>query len=152
MSLNDENPNIFADDWRDCLAAHYMHVVRTEDHITRPTLTRILQDAGFEDAELNELSIRATMRAEDMPDGFVPDMDILDHTHEHHDHAADEEATIYALGEIPEQLDDPEPDAIELTADEALLEDINNPDDLDITIPQADDAEDDINAGQLSLF
>jgi hypothetical protein len=69
--------NIFADDWRDCLRAHYMHVVRTEDHVTEPSLHKVMNAAGFSESELAEMRVRATIRADQMPANFEPDLDIL---------------------------------------------------------------------------
>jgi hypothetical protein len=70
-------PSPFAEDWRDCLRAHYQQVVRHQDHTTERTLVGVLQRLGFSDAELGELKVLATLRAEDMDPDFVPDLDIL---------------------------------------------------------------------------
>ena len=70
--------SIFADEWRACLRAQYKHVVRVNDSTTRESLTGIMLEIGFTDSELAELSVEATMRAEDMPDDFLPDMTILE--------------------------------------------------------------------------
>ncbi|NWG17771.1 MAG: hypothetical protein HXY41_14180 [Chloroflexi bacterium] len=70
--------NIFADDWRECLRAHYMHVIRTGDRVTEPTLRGVMQEAGFSEAELAELRVLATLRVEDAPEGFAPDLHALD--------------------------------------------------------------------------
>ena len=71
------NESIFADDWRECLQEQYKHVVRNNDQITLRTLVPVLLDVGFRDDELRELAFQATLRAEDVADDFVPDMDIL---------------------------------------------------------------------------
>ncbi|MBL8147438.1 MAG: hypothetical protein JNL34_13720 [Anaerolineae bacterium] len=67
----------FADDWRDCLIAHYQNVLRNQDHLTEGTLLGVLQEAGFSDQELAEFKVRVTMRAEDMGPDFMPDLDAL---------------------------------------------------------------------------
>lgn len=67
----------FADDWRDCLSAHFTHVVRTNDVRTEPTLTGVLLNAGFTEAELRELKLRATMHVDDVGTDYVPDLEIL---------------------------------------------------------------------------
>lgn len=74
------NENIFADEWRDCLRAHYMHVVRNSDHVTEPTLRVVMHDAGFSESELAELRVRATMHVADVGADFVPDLDVLQGT------------------------------------------------------------------------
>jgi uncharacterized protein YqgV (UPF0045/DUF77 family) len=48
-----ENP--FADDWRDCLRAHYIHVVREQDTTNEGSLITVLRDTGFNDNEVWEL-------------------------------------------------------------------------------------------------
>ncbi len=69
--------SIFRDEWRECLRAHYMDVVRRDDQRTLKSLVRVMHDTGFTDDELTELRVRATMRAEDAPEDFVPDMRIF---------------------------------------------------------------------------
>ena len=71
------NDSIFADDWRECLQAQYQHVIRNNDQITLKTLVPVLHDVGFSEDELRELAFRATLRAEDVADDFVPDMEIM---------------------------------------------------------------------------
>jgi hypothetical protein len=66
--------SIFKDEWRECLRAHYMDVVRRDDQRTLKSLVRVMHDTGFSDDELAELRVRATMRVEDMPEDFVPAM------------------------------------------------------------------------------
>ncbi len=69
--------NIFADEWRDCLEAHYMHVIRNNDRVTLPSLTLVMHQAGFNDSELAELRVRATMHVDQVGEDFVPDLDVL---------------------------------------------------------------------------
>ena len=71
------NESIFADDWRECLQAQYQHVVRNNDQITLRTLVPVMHDVGFSEDELRELAFQATLRAEDVADDFVPDMEIM---------------------------------------------------------------------------
>src|SRR4051794_25470070 len=76
--------NIFADEWMECLEAHYMHVVRINDKVTEPSLSIVMHSAGFSDAQLAELRVRTTMHVDDVSPDFVPDLDVLDaHDHEH---------------------------------------------------------------------
>ncbi|MBZ0277492.1 MAG: hypothetical protein K8I60_15205, partial [Anaerolineae bacterium] len=70
--------NIFADEWRECLRAHYMHVIRTQDRVTEPSLRVVMHEAGFNDSELAELRVRATMHVDDVGADFVPDMAVLE--------------------------------------------------------------------------
>lgn len=69
--------NVFADEWRECLRAHYQHVIRVQDKVTEPSLTVVMHEAGFSDADLRALRLQATLRAEDVGEDFVPDMAIL---------------------------------------------------------------------------
>lgn len=70
--------SIFSDDWRECLREQYKSVIKTADYVTLPSLTAVMQRVGFGEDELRQLRLEATMRAEDLPDDFVPDMQILD--------------------------------------------------------------------------
>ncbi len=63
----------FAREWRACLQAHYMYVVRVQDQVAEPTLRVVMRDIGFSDAELGELYIRATAHVDDLPPDFTPD-------------------------------------------------------------------------------
>jgi hypothetical protein len=69
--------NVFADDWRECLQAHYMHVIRLKDKVTEPSLTVVMRDAGFNESELAELRVRATAHVDEIGADFVPDLNIL---------------------------------------------------------------------------
>ncbi len=93
--------NVFDREWRECLEAHYMHVVRTDDRVTLPSLTYVMHQAGFDDAQLAELRVRATMHVDDVGADFVPDMNVLE--------AAPQggEARVFAV-----------PDGLPLTGDE----------------------------------
>jgi hypothetical protein len=68
--------SVFSDDWRDCLRAHYTQVVKNNDQVTLSTLVDVLNKVGFEEAELHDLYVQATMRAEDVD--FVPDPEIIE--------------------------------------------------------------------------
>ena len=78
--------NIFEAEWRECLEAHYMHVIRTNDKVTEPSLSIVMHSAGFSDAQLAELRVRATMHVDDVGKDFVPDLEVLDaHDHQHNE-------------------------------------------------------------------
>lgn len=64
---------IFADDWRDCLRSQYIDVVRQQSEAAITSLSEVLLEAGFNEDELAALRLEATMRAEDMPDDYVPE-------------------------------------------------------------------------------
>jgi hypothetical protein len=70
--------NPFDTEWRECLRAHYTHVIRTGDKVTEPSLTVVLHQVGFTDAELAELRVRATLHVDSLPADFVPDLHALD--------------------------------------------------------------------------
>ena len=52
----------FAEDWRECLRAHYAHVVNVGDKRTEKSLTAVLQGIGYSDKELLDWKLYATMR------------------------------------------------------------------------------------------
>ena len=68
--------SIFSDDWRDCLRAHYTHVIRTDDKGTEVTLRAVMREAGFTPDELKALYVEATMHVDNMPPDFIPDMEL----------------------------------------------------------------------------
>lgn len=72
--------NIFADEWRECLRAHYKHVIRNNDHVTEPSLRVVMHQAGFDESELAELRVLATMHIDDSGADFVPELDVLETT------------------------------------------------------------------------
>ncbi len=82
--------NVFANEWIECLEAHYMHVIRNKDKVTEPSLSIVMHSAGFSDAQLAELRVRATMHVNDSGADFVPDLDVLEAEHEHDEPPADE--------------------------------------------------------------
>jgi hypothetical protein len=116
----------FADDWRDCLRAHFTHVIRTEDKRTEPTLTGVLLNAGFTEAELRELKLMATLHVDNVPADFVPDLEILQPQ-------PPPEPPVFAAVEVPAPVD-------EVPADEQDAEAEDEP-------PHKDDG-----PVQLSLF
>lgn len=72
--MSDKRSSVFADEWRKCLEEHYKYVVKNNDKATEETLVPYLHDIGFTDDELRQLYVQSTMRADEMPDDFVPDM------------------------------------------------------------------------------
>jgi len=70
--------SIFGSEWRRCLKEHYKYVIKRNDKSTRETLLPIMDRAGFNDDELRQLYIEATMHSDDMPDDFVPDFEMID--------------------------------------------------------------------------
>jgi hypothetical protein len=71
---------VFAEEWRACLREQYKYVVRSNDARTLETLTGVMHEVGFMDDELQELQVQATMRADEMPEDYQPDLDILEPT------------------------------------------------------------------------
>jgi len=70
-------PSVFADEWRACLRAHYMHVIRERDTATERTLVDVLRRIGFTEAELAELRVLATMHVDQVGADFSPDLEVL---------------------------------------------------------------------------
>jgi hypothetical protein len=139
--------NIFADEWRECLEAHYMHVVRTDDRVTLPSLTVVMHQAGFSESELAELRVRATMHVDKADADFVPDLEILKASGQEaqaESAASEQDAPVFAVPDMPEDA------AAEFVPpeDEAEAE----PEDVIEPVPD-DIPEDDPDAPQqLSLF
>ncbi len=47
--------DLFFEEWRACLRAHYRYVVRTEDAVTEPTLREVLLLTGLAQEEIDAL-------------------------------------------------------------------------------------------------
>jgi len=47
--------DLFFEEWRACLRAHYQYVVRTEDEVTEPTLREVLLLTGLSADEIEAL-------------------------------------------------------------------------------------------------
>lgn len=87
FSYNEANPSrqkarhsmsIFNDEWRKCLQEHYQDVIRRDDKVTLPSLRHVLLRVGFTADDLKDLYMRATMHADDLPEGFMPDLSAFD--------------------------------------------------------------------------
>ncbi|GEM_PF-1207187 len=68
------NDSPFTDEWRSCLREHYKETAKADEKATLKTLSGIMTRVGFRESELQGLYVEATMRAEEMPDDFVPDI------------------------------------------------------------------------------
>lgn len=55
--------SLFFDEWQACLRAHYVHVIRTQDTITEPTLRSVLLATGLSEDELAALREEALAEA-----------------------------------------------------------------------------------------
>ena len=62
MPMTDEQ-SIFFDEWRDCLHAHYLHVLRSADVVTEPTLRGVLLTTGITEHELAAMQVEAEQAA-----------------------------------------------------------------------------------------
>lgn len=69
--------SVFFEEWLRSLREQYKYVVRKQDAITLPTLTAVMQEAGFSEAELTQLRVEATMHVDDVGGDFVADMNLL---------------------------------------------------------------------------
>jgi hypothetical protein len=70
--------SIFAQEWRDCLRAHYLYVIQIQDRLTERTLIEVMLDAGFTEAELTELRLGASLHVDDAGANFVPDAAVVE--------------------------------------------------------------------------
>jgi hypothetical protein len=64
--------SVFYEDWRACLRAHYMHVIRVSDKVTEPTLKKVLLRVGFSEGEIAEMAVVARMHDVDTAPGDLP--------------------------------------------------------------------------------
>ncbi|MFN8372073.1 MAG: hypothetical protein U0694_04260 [Anaerolineae bacterium] len=70
--------NVFENEWRECLQVHYRDIVRANDQKTLKSLLTVMNEVGFRDEELREMAVLATAHVDDVPDDFVPDLNILE--------------------------------------------------------------------------
>ncbi|MDX2077326.1 MAG: hypothetical protein SFZ02_12905 [bacterium] len=70
--------SVFDDEWRDCLREQYKHTIRENHKKNIDSLRVVMNQVGFREDELRELEMRATMHIDDVPDDFIPNLDILD--------------------------------------------------------------------------
>ncbi|HEX2622078.1 MAG TPA: hypothetical protein VHL11_18100 [Phototrophicaceae bacterium] len=111
--------NIFADEWRECLREHYKNVVRNDRNPRNLESVKkaFLRPNGerppiFAEDELHQLYIEATMRAEDMPDDFLPEM--LAEVEAAYDEVQSETAPVDDRGFQPHPLECQCPECVEI--------------------------------------
>lgn len=136
--------NPFAEEWRRCLREHYKYIIHTQDSVTEKSLVIVMQQVGFSESELAEMRVEATMRADTMPDDFVPDMQVLERVRA--------EAGEQAVAESAELLhpvpDIPESDVV---IDDEADEQVEEEEAIEDTIVE-DDEDDDETPNQLQMF
>ncbi len=69
--------SVFFEEWLNSLREQYKQAARADDQVSLPTLTAVMQNVGFDEAELAQLRLEATLRQEDVAGDFAPDMNIL---------------------------------------------------------------------------
>lgn len=152
------NGSLFFDEWQACLRAHYVHVIRTHDTITEPTLRSVLLATGLSEDELEALRQEAVADAaivdeavdslsETTPapvETLLPDEDALPHDVAPGDTALEDEVEPLTPADLGTDLAPVPPDApdAELPPD-AFDEDATTTDDPEPYSPAP---------GQLSLF
>ncbi|MCY4019420.1 MAG: hypothetical protein OXG39_08435 [Chloroflexi bacterium] len=75
--------SVFFEEWIRSLREQYKHVLRQDDRVTLPTLTAVMLDVGFNEDELAQLHIEATMHVDKISSDHMADMEILEHTLPH---------------------------------------------------------------------
>jgi len=71
--------NIFAEDWRNCLRAHYIYIIRSGDTLTEKSLYDVMAQAGFSEAEIHQIHLEATMHIDDSGADYVPDESVAEY-------------------------------------------------------------------------
>ncbi len=69
--------SVFYQEWLQSLREQYKHIVRSQDQVTLPTLTAVMQNIGFGEDELAQLKLEATMHVDDAGANYRADLDIL---------------------------------------------------------------------------
>jgi hypothetical protein len=117
--------SIFFDAWQACLRAHYIHVIRTNDAITEPTLRAVLLQSGLSQDDLHDLYQEALALGSLDPDAVLlpepdaPPPDVLPEPEPEADELYADDLPDPALDELPEIEDDAAEDVEEVeTVDE----------------------------------
>lgn len=136
--------SVFSDEWRRCLREQYKYVIRNDDRVTLPSLTHVLNQVGFTEDELTQLRVEATMRVEDNPEDFVPDLSLLQRI-------AQDDNTFQ-----PHPLECQCPECVNKSliphdADGQPIE-VEDEEELRARLKEQQEADDDDNPQQLSLF
>jgi hypothetical protein len=71
--------DIFADDWRECLRAHYKYIIGSNDKVTEKSLNEVMAKAGFTEAELYEMRLEVTMHVDNSGADYVPDAAVVEY-------------------------------------------------------------------------
>jgi hypothetical protein len=61
--VSEKKSVIFETEWRECLRAHFTYVLRVVDHGTERTLVGVMRNAGFSDADLDDLRREVALEA-----------------------------------------------------------------------------------------
>jgi hypothetical protein len=62
---NEASRSEFYEEWRICLREHYLHVVKSGDEITEPTLHSVLLETGFSEDEIADFYDEGLRRREE---------------------------------------------------------------------------------------
>ena len=100
-------PSIFADEWRECLIAHYAYVIRLNDERTERTLRGVMHWGAMCEPWMPHIYVSATAHVDDMPADFVPDLEIYE-----------DDAPVMIAVTMPEAVEESREAAVEV---EALL-------------------------------
>ena len=66
--------SVFFEEWLRSLREQYKHVVRTDDQLTLRSLTAVMHNVEFGEAELTQLRLEATMHVDDVGTDYVADV------------------------------------------------------------------------------
>lgn len=149
-----DQQSVFFDDWLSSLREQYKYVLRQDDRVTLPSLTAVMLEAGFEQAELQALrdEVGAVIPEIDAP----VESEVADPPPEDDGHIvaeASSEAVTETESVAEEAIDDAPDDVIEetpLTFDEGLALAESN----ETREPVADDGAeaDEDDPAQMSMF
>jgi len=75
-------PSPFRDDWHDAQEAHFQYISRVGDAHQRAAARAAMAQAGYSEEEIAQLYVAATMHQDDLPDGFVADVEVIEQLRE----------------------------------------------------------------------
>jgi hypothetical protein len=158
--------DIFADDWRECLRAHYKYIIGNNDKVTEKSLNEVMAQAGFTEADLYEMRLEVTMHVDDSGADYVPDAAVVEYFAVSTGNASAEVPAVSDVppvrtdAEVPVEvepaaaipMDEEPPAAVESTSELVAVEEM---DESEVTDDESDEpppAEEPPSLTQLSLF
>lgn len=71
--------SVFESEWRKCQRENLRHAAQSNDTVALPTIKERMKSLGFDDEEINQIYLEATMRSDEVSKDWKPDQSFLPH-------------------------------------------------------------------------